>query len=134
MTFNLTTHGCISLANRKLKSLELLHEWWDCCQQDCCQQDCCQQCLQQKKIMFATTTTHYVSRFPGEEFKPESLNLTVKHLLKIMIWCCMARSEVGHCRWNCQCDQIHWYTAEVRGAISIALFQKLFSIALFRSV
>jgi len=23
---------------------------------------------------------------PGEEFKPECLNLTVKHLLKIMIW------------------------------------------------
>jgi len=70
--------------------------------------------------------TAYVSRFPGEEFKPEFLNLTVKHLLKIMIWCCMARSEFGHCRWNCQCDQMHRYTAEVRGAISIALFQKAY--------
>src|SRR6218665_3735042 len=20
-----------------------------------------------------------------------------------MIWCCMVHSEVGHCRWNCQC-------------------------------
>src|SRR6218665_417926 len=88
-----------------------------------------QQCLQQK-IMFATTPTHYVRRFPGEEFKPESLNLTVKHLLKIMNWCCMARSEVGHCRWNCQCDQMHWYTAEVRGAISIALFQKAYPFCL----
>src|SRR6218665_947352 len=83
-----------------------------------------QQCLQQK-ILFETRPTHYVSRFPGEEFKPESLNLTVKHLLKIMIWCCMARSEVGHCRWNYQCD-----TAEVRGAISIALFQMAYSFCL----
>src|SRR6218665_1798236 len=63
----------------------------------------------------------YVSRFPGEEFKPESLHLTVKHFLKIMIWCCMSRSEVGHCRWNCQCD-----TTEMRGAIRIALFQKAY--------
>src|SRR6218665_2609261 len=88
-----------------------------------------QQCLQQK-IMFATTPTHYVSRLPGEEFKPETLNLRVKHLLKIIIWCCMARSEVGHCRWNCQCDQMIWYTAEVRGAISIALFQKAYPFCL----
>src|SRR6218665_1879439 len=88
-----------------------------------------QQCLQQK-IMFTTTATHYVNRFPGEEFKPGSLNLTVKHLLKIMIWCCMVRSEVGHCRWNCQCDQMHWYTAEVRGAISIALSQKAYPLCL----
>src|SRR6218665_2878804 len=86
-----------------------------------------QRCLQQK-IMFTNTPTHYVSRFPGEEFKPESLNLTVKHLLKIMIWCCMARSEVGHCRWNC--IVLHWYTAEVHGAISIALFQKAYSFCL----
>src|SRR6218665_2550520 len=82
----------------------------------------------QQQCLFAIRPTHtYVSRFPGEEFKPESLNLTVKHLLKIMIWCCMARSEVEHCRWNCQCD-----TAEVRGAISIhvALFQKAYSFCL----
>src|SRR6218665_3432917 len=32
MTFNLTTTvGCMSLTNRKLKSLELLHEWWEKC-------------------------------------------------------------------------------------------------------
>src|SRR6218665_378976 len=79
----------------------------------------------QQQCLFAIRPTHnYVRRFPGEEFKPERLNLTVKHLLKSMIWCCMTHSEVGHCRWNCQCDQMHWYTAEVRGAISIALLQK----------
>src|SRR6218665_3240895 len=33
----------------------------------------------------------------------------------------MAHSEVGHCRWNCQCDQMHRYTAEVRGDRSIPL-------------
>ena len=38
-----------------------------------------------------------------------------------MIWCCMVNSEVGRCRWNCQCDQMHRYTAEVRGDRSIPL-------------
>src|SRR6218665_2014088 len=128
MTFNLTTTvGCMSLTNRKLKSLELLHEWWEKCK-IAASSATVPPTVQ--KIMFATTPTHYVSRFLGEEFKPESLNLTVKHLLKIMIWCCMARSEVGHCRWNCQCDQMHWYTAEVRRAISIALFQKAYPFCL----
>src|SRR6218665_293725 len=47
-----------------------------------------------------------------------------------MIWCGMARSEVGHCRWNCQCDQMHWYIAEVCGAISIALSQKAYPFCL----
>src|SRR6218665_801249 len=68
--------------------------------------------------------------FPGEGFKLESLTLTVKHLPKIMIWCCMARTEVGHCRWNCQWDQMHWHTAEVGGAISKALFQKAYPFRL----
>ena len=45
-----------------------------------------------------------------------------------VIWCFIAHSEVGHCRWNYQCDQMHWYTAEVRGAISIALFQYPFCL------
>jgi len=40
----------------------------------------------------------------------------------------MAHSEVGHCCWNCQCDQMHRYTAEVRGAISIALYQYPFCL------
>src|SRR6218665_2075368 len=52
----------------------------------------------QQQCLFAIRPTQkwhtYVSRFPGEEFKLESLNLTVKYLLKIMIWCCMARSQV----------------------------------------
>src|SRR6218665_3376388 len=91
-------------------------------------QDCCQ--LSNSACLQLGPHILYVSRFPGKEFKPESLNLTMKHLLKIMIWCCMARSEVGHCRWNCQCDQMHWYTAEVRGAISIALFQKAYPFCL----
>src|SRR6218665_510468 len=116
----------MSLTNHKLKSLELLNEWWEKCK------------IAASSATVPTTEdhvcnsrpTHYVSRFPGEEFKPESLNLTVKLLLKIMIWCCMARSEVGHCRWNCQCDQMHWYTAEVRGAISIVIFQKAYSFCL----
>src|SRR6218665_1464289 len=80
-------------------------------------QDCCQ--LSNSACLQLGPHILYVSRFPGEEFKPESLNLTMKHLLKIMIWCCRACGEVGHCRWNCQCDQMHWYTAEVHGAISI---------------
>src|SRR6218665_3335461 len=42
----------------------------------------------------------------------------------------MAHSEVGHCRWNCKCDQIHRYTAEECGAISIVLFQKAYLFCL----
>src|SRR6218665_2555128 len=52
---------------------------------------------------------------------PESDSEASSKLLKIMIWCCMFHSEVGHCRWNCQCDQMRWYTAEVRGDRSIPL-------------
>lgn len=37
----------------------------------------------------------YVRRFPGEEFKPECLNLSVKHPTKVMVWGCMASSGVG---------------------------------------
>src|SRR6218665_896756 len=35
--------------------------------------------------LFATRPTH-MRRFFLEEFKPECFNMTVKHLLKIMIW------------------------------------------------
>src|SRR6218665_1696971 len=42
----------------------------------------------------------------------------------------MARSEVGRFRWNCQCNQMHTYTAEVRGAISIVLFEKAYPFCL----
>lgn len=37
----------------------------------------------------------YVRRFPGEEFKPYCLNLSVKHPLHVMIWGCIAASGVG---------------------------------------
>jgi len=95
------THHCISFTNRKLKSLELLHEWWEKCK------------IAASSATVPVCNNNYVSRFPEEEFKPECLNLTEKHLLKIMIWCSMAHSEVGHCRWSCQCDQMHRYTADV---------------------
>jgi hypothetical protein len=36
-----------------------------------------------------------VRRFPGEEYKPECINVSVKHPLKIMVWGCMAASGVG---------------------------------------
>lgn len=45
--------------------------------------------------LFGNQANTYVRRFPGEEFKPECLNLTVKHPLKIMVWGCMAASGVG---------------------------------------
>ena len=107
----------MSLTNRKLESLELLYEWWEKCKI----------AASSATVLVCTVAVAhtYVSRFPGEEFKSESLNLTVK----IMIWCCMARSEVGQCRWNCQCDQMHWCT-EARGSISIALFQKAYPFCL----
>src|SRR6218665_1378227 len=66
------------------------------------------------------TRRPYVWRFPLEEFQPEFLNLTVKHLLKITIWCCMVDTEVGHCRWKWQCNQMQEYTVEMHGAISIS--------------
>lgn len=37
----------------------------------------------------------YVRRFPGEEFKPYCLNLSVKHPLHVMIWGCIMASGVG---------------------------------------
>jgi len=36
----------------------------------------------------------------------------------------MVHSEVGHCQWNSQCDQMQrytHYTVEMHGAISIAV-------------
>ena len=35
-------------------------------------------------------------------------------------------SEVEHCGWNCQFDKMYGYTNEVRGVISIDLFQYSF--------
>src|SRR6218665_39667 len=70
-------------------------------------------------------TCTYVRRFSGEEFKPECLNLTVKHPLKITVWSYMAARGVSrlhnaHRRWNFERDQVHRHTAEVHGAISTA--------------
>jgi len=61
-------------------------------------------CEMWKKVLFSDESTFclfgnqshtYVRRFRGEEFKPECLNLTVKHPLKITVWGCMAASGVG---------------------------------------
>src|SRR6218665_1877725 len=45
--------------------------------------------------LFANQANTYMRRFPGEVLKPEFLNLTLKHPLKIMVWGCMAASGVG---------------------------------------
>jgi len=37
-----------------------------------------------------------VRRFLAEQLKPECLNLTLKHHLKIMVWGCMDASGVEH--------------------------------------
>lgn len=37
----------------------------------------------------------YVRRFCVEKFKPEFLNVTEKHPLKIMVWGCMSANGVG---------------------------------------
>src|SRR6218665_3039902 len=77
--------------------------------------------------LFATRP-HICEEVSSRRIQVGVLDLTVKHLLKVMIWCCMTYGEVGHCQWNCQCDQMHRYTAEVHGAISIALFQYPFCL------
>src|SRR6218665_3943369 len=56
----------------------------------------------------------HVRRFPGDEFKPECLNLTMKHILKV--WA--AWLVVNH-RWICLCNQEYLHTAAL-GAISTA--------------
>src|SRR6218665_3967600 len=45
--------------------------------------------------LFANQANTYVRRFAGEVFKPEFLNLTVKHPLKIMVCGCISPSGVG---------------------------------------
>jgi len=45
--------------------------------------------------LFGNKHNTYVRMFPGEVFKPEFLNLTVKHLLKIMVCGCISASGVG---------------------------------------
>lgn len=62
---------------------------------------------QWKKVIFSDESNFYltgnqcnkyVRRFPGEEFKPYCLNLTVKQPLHVMIWGCIAASGVGRIR------------------------------------
>src|SRR6218665_108794 len=45
--------------------------------------------------LFGNQANTHVRRFPGEMFKPEFLNLTVKHPLKIMVCGCSSASGVG---------------------------------------
>ena len=45
--------------------------------------------------VFGHQSGGYVRRFVGEEFKPEYLDLSVKHPTKVMVWSCMAASGVG---------------------------------------
>src|SRR6218665_2882417 len=83
-------------------------------------QDCCQlsksACLQ-----LGPHVCEYLSWRRIQAGVPESDSEASSKLLKIMIWCCMVNSKVGRCRWNSQCDQMHRYTAEVRGDRSIPL-------------
>ena len=65
--------------------------------------------------LFGNQAHTYVRRFRGEEFKPECLNLTVKHPLKIMVWGCMAASGVG---------RLHIVDGMVNGAKYITILQK----------
>src|SRR6218665_1068445 len=45
--------------------------------------------------LFGNQANTHVRRFPGEMFKPEFLNLTVKHPLKIMVCGCSSASGVA---------------------------------------
>ena len=57
-----------------------------------------------KNVLFSDESTFcllgsqansYVRRFPGEAFKPECLDLTIKHATKVMVWGCMAGNGIG---------------------------------------
>lgn len=81
-------------------------------------------CEKWEKVLFSDESTFclfgnqahtYVRRFPGEEFKPECLNVTVKHPLKIMVWGCMAANGVG---------RLHIVDGMVNGAKYITILQK----------
>src|SRR6218665_28991 len=106
------THRCISLTNGKFKSLN-----------SCLSDGRSARLLPaQQQCLFATRPTRMLAFLEkNSSGVPESESEASSKLLKIMIWCCMVQSEVGHCRWNCKCDQMHRYTAEVRGDRSIPL-------------
>jgi len=81
-------------------------------------------CKMWEKVLFSDESTFclfgnqahvYVRRFAGEEFKPECLNLTVKHPLSIMVWGCMAASGVG---------RLHIVDGTVNGNKYITILQK----------
>jgi len=74
------------------------------CQQSWLQSECSHKNEMWQKVLFNNENTYclfgnqshtYVRRFCGEEFKPECLNLTVKHPLTIKVWGCMAASSIG---------------------------------------
>jgi len=78
----------------------------------------------EKKVLFSDESTicllsnqshTYLKRFHGEEFKPECLNLTVKHPLKIMVWDCMAAGGVG---------RLHIVDGMVKASKIITILQK----------
>src|SRR6218665_2692279 len=77
----------------------------------------------QQQCLFATRPTRMSVAFREKNSSgvPDSESEASSKLLKIMIWCCVVHSEVGHCWWNCQCEQMYRYTAEVRGDRSIPL-------------
>jgi transposase len=81
-------------------------------------------CKQWEKVLFSDESTFclfgdqahaYVRRFPGEEYKPECINVSVKHPLKIMVWGCMAASGVG---------RLHIVEGMVNAAKYIDILQK----------
>src|SRR6218665_2523973 len=76
-------------------------------------QDCCQ-LSNSACLHLCPHACEYLSWRRIQAGVPESDSEASSKLLKIMIWCYMVHSEVGHCRWNCQCSQMHRYTAEVR--------------------
>src|SRR6218665_2323431 len=116
----------MSLTNCKLKSLELLHELWEKCK--IAASSATVPPTEDHVCNYSHTLCEKVSwrRIQAGEPESDSEASSEDHDLVLH----GSYSEVAHCRWNCQCDQMHWYTAEVRGAISIALFQKAYPFCL----
>lgn len=81
-------------------------------------------CNMWEKVLFSDESTFclfgdqahvYVRRFPGEEYKPECLNVSVKYPLKVMVWGCMAASGVG---------RLHIVEGTVNAAKYMSILQK----------
>lgn len=45
--------------------------------------------------LFGGQSSQFVRRFKGEQFRPECLNVSVKHPLKVMIWSCISAAGAG---------------------------------------